>query len=112
MSGRVPGFDYCAYPVYTHFMSAMHVYIHRAPTNCFFYLQFLDLANGAPLGISDYKYGLRVSVVALRSPPVWTTEKGLEMGGPRAFGLDIDYEAVGVDMGTYAAPKSVWDLYA
>lgn len=46
----------------------------------------LDIANGAPLGISDYKFGLRVSVVALRAPPVWTTEKGLEMGGPSAFG--------------------------
>jgi DUF917 family protein len=48
--------------------------------------QVLDKANGAPLGISDYKYGLRVSVIALRSPPVWTTERGLEVGGPKAFG--------------------------
>jgi DUF917 family protein len=47
---------------------------------------FLDMANGAPLGISDYKFGLRVSVVALRAPPIWTTEKGLKMGGPSAFG--------------------------
>jgi DUF917 family protein len=47
---------------------------------------FLDMANGAPLGVSDYKFGLRVSVVALRSPPIWTTDKGLEMGGPAAFG--------------------------
>jgi DUF917 family protein len=47
---------------------------------------FLDMANGAPLGVSDYKFGLRVSVVALRSPPVWTTQKGLKMGGPAAFG--------------------------
>lgn len=45
----------------------------------------LDKANGAPLGISDYKYGLRVSVIALPAPPVWISEKGLEMGGPRAF---------------------------
>lgn len=49
-------------------------------------ITLLDKANGAPLGISDYKYGLRVSVVALRSPPVWTTPRGLEMGGPKAFG--------------------------
>jgi hypothetical protein len=49
-------------------------------------IQVLDKANGAPLGISDYKYGLRVSVIALRSPPVWTTERGLEVGGPKAFG--------------------------
>lgn len=47
---------------------------------------FLDMANGAPLGVSDYKYGLRVSVVALRAPPVWTTERGLKMGGPSACG--------------------------
>jgi DUF917 family protein len=47
---------------------------------------FLDIANGAPLGISDYKFGLRVSVIALRAPPIWTTERGLEMGGPSAFG--------------------------
>jgi DUF917 family protein len=47
---------------------------------------FLDMANGAPLGVSDYKFGLRVSVVALRSPPIWTTDKGLAMGGPAACG--------------------------
>ena len=49
-------------------------------------ITFLDKANGAPLGVSDYRYGLRVSVIALKSPPVWTTKEGLEMGGPRAFG--------------------------
>lgn len=48
-------------------------------------ITFLDMANGAPLGISDYKYGLRVSVIALPAPPVWRTERGMEMGGPRAF---------------------------
>ncbi|RDW73346.1 hypothetical protein BP6252_07253 [Coleophoma cylindrospora] len=49
-------------------------------------ITFLDMANGAPLGISDYKYGLRVNVIALPAPPVWTTPEGLEMGGPQAFG--------------------------
>ena len=94
-------------------------------------ITLLDKANGAPLGISDYKYGLRVSVVALRSPPVWTSERGLEMGGPRAFGyvlfsllvwewesdanmwvinrLDIPYKSVGT--GEYTPPKSVWEMF-
>lgn len=54
-------------------------------------VQVLDKANGAPLGISDYKYGLRVSVIALRAPPVWTSERGLEMGGPRAFGYVFSF---------------------
>ncbi|KAJ4416156.1 hypothetical protein N0V82_006916 [Gnomoniopsis sp. IMI 355080] len=49
-------------------------------------ITLLDNANGAPLGVSDYKYGVKVSVIALRSPPVWSSEKGLSMGGPAAFG--------------------------
>lgn len=72
-------------------------------------ITFLDKANGAPLGISDYKYGLRVSVIALRAPPVWATERGLEMGGPKAFGLDVEYKSVSA--GDYEAPKSVWEIF-
>ncbi|CAL3965121.1 hypothetical protein PZA11_002059 [Diplocarpon coronariae] len=72
-------------------------------------ITFLDKANGAPLGISDYKYGLRVSVIALGAPPMWTTERGLEVGGPKAFGLEIDYK--GVSVGTYEPPRSVWELF-
>lgn len=49
-------------------------------------ITLLDKANGAPLGVADYKYGVKVSVVALRAPPVWSSEKGLMMGGPAAFG--------------------------
>lgn len=71
---------------------------------------FLDIANGAPLGISDYKYGLRVSVIALKAPEVWTTEDGLKMGGPRAFNLDMDYVGVCAES-KYEAPKSVWELF-
>ncbi|EFQ33716.1 hypothetical protein CGRA01v4_12261 [Colletotrichum graminicola] len=70
---------------------------------------FLDIANGAPLGISDYKFGLRVSVVALRAPPIWATEKGLKMGGPSAFGLNVEYKPVGTE--AYEAPKSVWEMF-
>ncbi|KAG4431583.1 hypothetical protein IFR05_012938 [Cadophora sp. M221] len=72
-------------------------------------ITFLDKANGAPLGISDYKYGLRVSVIALRAPPMWTTKRGLEMGGPKAFDLDMEYQ--GVSMGDYDEPKSVWEMF-
>jgi len=72
-------------------------------------ITFLDKANGAPLGISDYKYGLRVNVIALRAPPIWTSERGLEMGGPQAFGLDVVYKGVG--SGDYETPKSVWEMF-
>lgn len=72
-------------------------------------ITFLDKANGAPLGTSDYKYGLRVSVIALRAPPVWATERGLELGGPKAFGLDVEYKSVSI--GDYEAPRSVWEMF-
>ncbi|KAF2178037.1 hypothetical protein K469DRAFT_600897 [Zopfia rhizophila CBS 207.26] len=72
-------------------------------------ITFLDRANGAPLGVSDYKYGLRVSVIALRAPPVWTTKEGLEMGGPKAFGLNMEYRPVST--GPYEPPKSVWAMF-
>lgn len=49
-------------------------------------ITLLDTANGAPLGVSDYKYGYQVTIVALRAPPVWTSAKGLKMGGPASFG--------------------------
>ena len=74
-------------------------------------ITFLDMANGAPLGIDDYKYGLRVSVIALRSPPIWTSKRGLEMGGPRAFELDMDYKAVSAETGEYEKPMSVWEMF-
>ncbi|ORY06158.1 hypothetical protein BCR34DRAFT_490386 [Clohesyomyces aquaticus] len=72
-------------------------------------ITFLDKTNGAPLGVSDYKYGLRVSVIALRASPVWMTKEGLALGGPQAFGLDTPYVPVGDAV--YKEPKSVWELF-
>ena len=45
----------------------------------------------------------------MRAPPVWTTERGLEMGGPKAFGLDVEYKGIGE--GEYKAPRSVWEIF-
>ena len=47
----------------------------------------LDSQNGAALGTPDYRYGLRVTVIALAGHPRWTaTPEGLQCGGPGAFG--------------------------
>lgn len=46
----------------------------------------LDAQDGSALGTQDYRYGLRVHVVALVASPQWTQGKGLENGGPKAFG--------------------------
>ena len=37
------------------------------------------------------RYGQRVTVIAFACDPVWRTERGIAVAGPRAFGYDFDY---------------------
>ena len=46
----------------------------------------LDSQNGTSIGTQDYRYGLRVTVLGIACDPRWTTAKGLDIGGPEAFG--------------------------
>jgi len=52
----------------------------------------LDQENGTAIGTQDYRYGLRVHVVAFVGSPQWTEGVGLENGGPKAFGLEDVYK--------------------
>ena len=54
---------------------------------------------------------MRDSVIALRSPPIWTSKRWLEIGGPKAFQMDMDYTGVSAETGEYEKPKSVWELF-
>jgi hypothetical protein len=54
----------------------------------------LDSVAGEAVGTETIRYGQRVTVVALPPPTVFTTPKGLEHVGPRAFGYDLDYRPV------------------
>jgi DUF917 family protein len=68
-------------------------------------IAILDNASGRALGVPEFKYGYRVTVIGITCSPRWTeTAFGLEIGGPAAFGYeDIHYTA----LGTYVQPKSV-----
>lgn len=69
----------------------------------------LDSGTGRALGVPEYKYGSRVTVIGITCSPRWTdTPRGIELGGPRAFGWDFDYEPLGV----YVKPMSVVLEYA
>jgi len=47
-------------------------------------------------------------VLVAAANPLWTsTPRALEIGGPRAFGYDMDY----VPFGRYTEPRSVIDEY-
>jgi uncharacterized protein len=54
----------------------------------------LDSVAGEAVGTETIRYGQRVAVIALPPPAVFTTPKGLQHVGPRAFGYDIDYRPV------------------
>ncbi|KAF7302131.1 DUF917-domain-containing protein [Mycena indigotica] len=67
-----------------------------------------DAGNGEAIGTPEYRYGLMVAVVGIQASERWTsTERGIEIGGPKAFGLDIDYKPLGV----FQKPRSVIDEY-
>ena len=51
----------------------------------------LDSVSGEAIGTETLRYGQRVSVVALPSPEVFLSPKGLAHVGPRAFGFDLDF---------------------
>lgn len=52
----------------------------------------IDSNTGEAIGTPDYRYGLLCTVLILKPSEKWTsTIHALEIGGPKAFGLDMDY---------------------
>jgi uncharacterized protein len=58
-----------------------------------------DVHSGETVPVRELRYGLRVVVLALPSPPLWLRPEGLRLVGPRAFGLAVDYQPLAVDRG-------------
>lgn len=68
----------------------------------------LDAGSGRSLGVPEFRYGYQVTVLGITCSPRWTeTPPGLSIGGPKAFGYDIKYKA----LGEYAEPRSVIEEY-
>ncbi|KAF4854267.1 putative D-/L-hydantoinase subunit A [Colletotrichum siamense] len=71
-------------------------------------ISILDNESGRALGVPEFKYGYRVTVIGITCSPRWTeTQAGLDIGGPRAFGYDLDYKP----LGRYVEPRSVIQEY-
>ncbi|KAI8301310.1 hypothetical protein K4K59_001052 [Colletotrichum sp. SAR11_240] len=71
-------------------------------------ISILDNESGRALGVPEFKYGYRVTVIGITCSPRWTeTQAGLDIGGPRAFGYDLDYKP----LGKYVEPRSVIQDY-
>jgi DUF917 family protein len=69
----------------------------------------IDAETGAGLGTPEYKYGLKVVIIAIAASPRWTDSKrGMELGGPGSMGFEeVQYSPIG----KYSKPRSVIDVY-
>lgn len=60
--------------------------------------------DGEAIGSQELRYGLRVNVIGMAAHPLWTgDERGLKVGGPEGFGLDMEWKS----LGPYQEPRSV-----
>lgn len=51
----------------------------------------LDSETGEHIGADRLRYGQRVTVMVVKAPDIWRTERGLSLLGPRAYDIDCDY---------------------
>ncbi len=51
----------------------------------------LDSETADAISTETLRYGQRVTVIAFACDPVWRTERGIAVAGPRAFDYDFDY---------------------
>src|SRR6516225_6663349 len=57
-------------------------------------ISVLDSETADAIVTERIRYGQRVTVIAFPCDPVWRTERGIAVAGPRAFGYDFDYVPV------------------
>ncbi len=54
-------------------------------------ISLIEMETGFPVTSESLQYGIKVNVIVLPSPALWTTPEGLALVGPRYFGYDMDY---------------------
>jgi uncharacterized protein len=57
----------------------------------------LEQETGSPITSETLQYGVRVELIALPSPKLWTSEEALNLVGPQYFGYKIDYQDVQIN---------------
>ena len=57
----------------------------------------LDAVSGEAIGTEEIRYGQRVAILSLPAHRILTSERGLEVVGPRAFGYDLDFVSLHED---------------
>ena len=47
-----------------------------------------------PITTEELRYGYRVAVIGIPAAPIWRSQKGIQVAGPRYFGYDLNYVPV------------------
>ncbi|XXG94518.1 hypothetical protein Hte_000775 [Hypoxylon texense] len=68
----------------------------------------IDAQNGEAIGTPEYRYGLLVVVLGITASERWTSERGIEIGGPKGFDMGhLTYKP----LGKFVKPLSVIDEF-
>lgn len=67
----------------------------------------LDTSTGEAVGVQEYRYGLKVTVMIMAPHPLWASGRALEVAGPSAFHLPYEYQTAL----EYTRPASVIDEF-
>ncbi|KAK3694436.1 hypothetical protein B0T22DRAFT_533486 [Podospora appendiculata] len=72
-------------------------------------ISVIDAQNGEAVGTPEYRYGLLVIVLGIAASDKWTgSERGVELGGPKAFGFNhLEF----TPLGKFVKPASVIDEF-
>ncbi|KAK3393335.1 hypothetical protein B0H63DRAFT_425219 [Podospora didyma] len=72
-------------------------------------ISVIDAFSGEAVGTPEYRYGLWVVVIGIAASDKWTgTARGIELGGPKAFGFEhLEYKP----LGQFVKPVSVIDEF-
>ncbi|KAJ4297372.1 hypothetical protein N0V88_004291 [Collariella sp. IMI 366227] len=72
-------------------------------------ISVIDAQNGEAVGTPEYRYGLLVIVLGITASDKWTgSQRGIELGGPKAFGFEhLEYQS----LGSFVKPASVIDEF-
>lgn len=71
-------------------------------------IALIDRESGKAVGVPEYRYGCHVAVLGIACSPRWTeTARGIEIGGPKGYGYDLEYKP----LGEHVEPRSVIDEF-
>jgi hypothetical protein len=55
-------------------------------------IAIVDRKSGRPICVEKLRFGLEVELCSYPVHPIWKSPEGLELVGPKAFGLEVEYD--------------------